>query len=162
MKIAKVRSFVLLALLLVALGVIAYLWHQLRTQHPHKMETAETGGLSKQARQVSLPTPKTPKSVATPQPSSPPAALAPDFIYPVIEKRVSIEFLGSTPSRKLLIRNLDAYKLFCLNEILREAHVDFALDKHAHMTTIIVYLPRTSPKRFLEELSYYQIPYQFD
>ncbi len=152
MKIAKVRSLVLLILLFFALALIAYVGRGLFMQRPPKIEPKSTPKLSLPDLADVPVAPQSDVSVIS----------EPDFAYPVLEKRVGVEFLGGSHSRKLLIRNLDAYKSFCLHEILREAHVDFALDKQARGTTIIVYLPRTSSKALLDELHYYKIPYRFD
>ncbi|WP_104695508.1 hypothetical protein [Helicobacter salomonis] len=86
-----------------------------------------------------------------------------DFDYPVLERRVTLEFRDRAQVQKLFIRNLDAYKFFCLHEILKEKHIDFATDKKGHTTTLIIYLPN-SPMRqaFLDDLRYYQIPYQLN
>ncbi|WP_163499097.1 hypothetical protein [Helicobacter suis] len=84
-----------------------------------------------------------------------------DFSYPVIERKLAIEFLDSVPRRKLLVKNLDAYKLFCLHEILKAKHIDFAMDQKGKKTTLIIYLPSTA-QQFLDDLKYYQIPYEFD
>ncbi|GMB95906.1 hypothetical protein [Helicobacter sp. NHP22-001] len=83
------------------------------------------------------------------------------FLYPSLEKKVDIEFLESTPTRKILVKNLDSYKLFCLREILKTEHIDFALDKKKARTTLIIYLPNATTQ-FLKDLKYYQIPYQLD
>ncbi|WP_233708135.1 hypothetical protein [Helicobacter bizzozeronii] len=152
MKIAKVRSLVLLILLFFALALIAYVGRGLFMQRPPKIEPKSA---------PKLPLPNLADTPVAPQ-SDTPIISEPDFAYPVLEKRVGIEFLGGSHSQKLLIRNLDAYKSFCLHEVLKQAHVDFALDKQAHGTTIIVYLPRTPHKALLDELRYYQIPYRFD
>ncbi|WP_163564987.1 hypothetical protein [Helicobacter suis] len=84
-----------------------------------------------------------------------------DFSYPVVERKLAVEFLDNVPRRKLLVRNLDTYKLFCLHEILKVKHIDFATDEKDKKITLIIYLPNTA-KQFLDDLKYYQIPYELD
>ncbi|MFC3847490.1 hypothetical protein ACFOPX_02920 [Helicobacter baculiformis] len=86
-----------------------------------------------------------------------------DFDYPVLERRITLEFRERYQAQKLFVRNLDAYKFFCLHEILKEKRIDFATDKKGRTTTLIIYLPNSPVRQaFLDDLRYYQIPYQFN
>ncbi|WP_162982637.1 hypothetical protein [Helicobacter vulpis] len=86
-----------------------------------------------------------------------------DFDYPILERRVTLEFRERHQVQKLFVRNLDAYKFFCLHEILKEKRIDFATDKKGRTTTLIIYLPNSPVRQaFLDDLRYYQIPYQFN
>ncbi|WP_162982266.1 MULTISPECIES: hypothetical protein [Helicobacter] len=86
-----------------------------------------------------------------------------DFDYPILERQITLEFREHKQAQKLFVRNLDSYKFFCLHEILKEKRIDFATDKKGRTTTLIIYLPN-SPLRqaFLDDLRYYQIPYQLN
>ncbi|WP_104749806.1 hypothetical protein [Helicobacter cynogastricus] len=88
---------------------------------------------------------------------------APDFDYPTLERRFTLEFRSYPPVQRLRVQNLDSYQLFCLNEILKTRRIDFATDKKGHSITLIIYLPRSPVRQaFLDDLRYYQIPYHFD
>ncbi|WP_104725747.1 hypothetical protein [Helicobacter felis] len=88
---------------------------------------------------------------------------AADFNYPTFQSRFTLEFRSHPPVQKLRVQNLDSYQLFCLNEILKTRHIDFATDTKGRATTLIIYLPRTPIRQaFLNDLSYYKIPYKLD
>ncbi|BEG56850.1 Periplasmic protein [Helicobacter sp. NHP21005] len=170
MKIAKFRAFVLWFVVAVALCVAGFLGYKMYRSKHHKTHEAY--------EEHSIHTPKEsthvkahPKqeqelkgvfiqSLHETQPSEIEQE-APPYLYPSLQKKVGIEFFDSTPTRKILVKNLDSYKLFCLREILKTEHIDFALDKKKTGTTLIIYLPHAT-QQFLEDLKYYQIPYKLD
>ncbi|BCZ17611.1 hypothetical protein NHP190003_08930 [Helicobacter sp. NHP19-003] len=171
MKIAKFRAFVLWFVVAVALCVAGFLGYKMYlSKKHHKPHTAY--------EEHSIHTPKEnthleahPKQeqglkevfIQSLHETQPHMATDQDhpFLYPSLEKKVGIEFLENTPTRKILVKNLDNYKLFCLQEILKTERIDFAMDRKKTGTTLIIYLPNAT-EQFLEDLKYYQIPYQLD
>ncbi|GLH57271.1 hypothetical protein [Helicobacter ailurogastricus] len=164
MEIAKFRVFVLWLVVAVALVVAAFLGYKMYSAHhptAHKEHADQDHLAPLKAASHAESAPAQIDQVSLPASHLGTQHKTPSFIYPSIEKKIDIEFLDNAQTRKLLVKNLDSYKLFCLHEVLKAEHIEFALDKKKTHTTLIIYLPHAT-KRFLEDLKYYQIPYQLD
>ncbi|BDQ27646.1 hypothetical protein HHE02_13690 [Helicobacter heilmannii] len=168
MRIAKFRALVLWFVVAVALGVAGFLGYRVYLSKHRKPHTAYEEYSIHEPVRAHAPTLEQEQglkevfsqSLHEAHPIAG-AVAKPPFIYPAFERKMGIEFLESTPVRKVLVKNLDNYKLFCLQEILKTKHIDFALDRKKSRATLIIYLPNATT-RFLEDLKYYEIPYQLD
>lgn len=66
-----------------------------------------------------------------------------------------------TDYTKVLIKNLDDYKFFCLNEILRQKHIDFSYFKHKNTLDLLLFMPdEKQRKTILNDFKYYGIEYE--
>lgn len=86
-----------------------------------------------------------------------------NYTYPATEIKVNVDFKSLTErseSTKLVIKDLDDYKFFCLNEVLKEEDVEYAYEQVGNLANIIIYLPEGSKrKQIIQDLSHYEIEY---
>ncbi|STQ85692.1 hypothetical protein LS73_005225 [Helicobacter muridarum] len=62
---------------------------------------------------------------------------------------------------KIVVKNLDDYKFFCLNEILRQKRVDFSYFKNENSLHLLLFIPdETKRKLLLKDFEYYDIEYE--
>ncbi len=62
---------------------------------------------------------------------------------------------------KVVVKNLDDYKFFCLNEILRQKHIDFSYFKHNDSLDLLLFMPNESQRDIiLQDFKYYGIEYE--
>ena len=66
-----------------------------------------------------------------------------------------------TDYTKVLVKNLDDYKFFCLNEILRQKHIDFSYFKHKDTLDLLLFMPDEKQREMiLNDFKYYGIEYE--
>lgn len=66
-----------------------------------------------------------------------------------------------TDYTKVLVKNLDDYKFFCLNEILRQKHIDFSYFKHKDTLDLLLFMPNEAQREMiLNDFKYYGIEYE--
>ncbi|RAX54219.1 hypothetical protein CCY99_04195 [Helicobacter sp. 16-1353] len=83
-----------------------------------------------------------------------------DFSYPISELAIILDFSNAKKTNILTIENLDSYKFFCLNEILKNNDIKFAYTKVADFVTLDVALNKEGLKETLiNELKKYNISY---
>ncbi|RDU72777.1 hypothetical protein CQA66_03700 [Helicobacter aurati] len=64
---------------------------------------------------------------------------------------------------KVAVKNLDDYKFFCLNEILRQRHIDFSYFKNQDSLNLLLFVPdETKRKTLLKDFEYYEIEYEIN
>ncbi len=62
---------------------------------------------------------------------------------------------------KVVIKNLDDYKFFCLNEILRQKHIDFSYFKNNNSLDLLLFVPDEKIRDIvLQDFRYYGIEYE--
>ncbi|PAF47362.1 hypothetical protein BKH46_04585 [Helicobacter sp. 12S02634-8] len=87
-----------------------------------------------------------------------------NYSYPATELKIGLKFKDphdKTTSNRLIIDHLDDYKFFCLNEVLKQEHIEFAYSQTKNATQIIIFLPEGARKnQILEDLKYYEIQYK--
>ncbi|MDO7252678.1 hypothetical protein [Helicobacter cappadocius] len=86
------------------------------------------------------------------------------YAYPATEIKISMDFKSpddkSIPT-KLIVDNLDEYKFFCLNEVLKEEKIEFAYYQAKNSTNIVIFLPSDKRRdKIMEDLKYYEIQYK--
>ncbi|WP_219349822.1 hypothetical protein [Helicobacter sp. 13S00482-2] len=86
------------------------------------------------------------------------------YTYPATEIKIHMDFKSpddkSIPT-KLVIDNLDEYKFFCLNEILKEKKLEFAYYQAKNSTNIVIFLPSDKRRnQIMQDLKYYEIQYK--
>lgn len=83
-----------------------------------------------------------------------------NFSYPSSELFISLDFSDKKRTNTLKITNLDSYKFFCLNEILKSNNIKFAYQKIADSVILEVVLDGANLKNTLiNELNKYNISY---
>ncbi|RDU58474.1 hypothetical protein [Helicobacter sp. MIT 99-5507] len=83
-----------------------------------------------------------------------------DFKYPSSELFIHLDFSNNKKTHTLKITNLDSYKFFCLNEILKSNNIKFAYQKTLDSVILEVVLNNTNLKNTLiSELNKYNISY---
>ncbi|PAF44458.1 hypothetical protein [Helicobacter sp. 11S02596-1] len=102
-----------------------------------------------------------------------------DYSYPATEVKIGVDFRAPNEKvapTKLVVKHLDDYKFFCLNEVLKQEKIEFAYyqsqaqspighsKKSAQLgkfADVIIYLP-DNPKRnqIIEDLKHYEIQYE--
>lgn len=83
-----------------------------------------------------------------------------DFRYPSSELFIYLDFSNKKKTHTLKITNLDSYKFFCLNEILKGNNIKFAYQKIADSVILEVVLNDADLKNILiSELNKYSISY---
>lgn len=66
-----------------------------------------------------------------------------------------------TDYTKVLVKNLDDYKFFCLNEILRQKHIDFSYFRHKNTLDLLIFMPNKKQRdAILNDFNYYGIEYE--
>lgn len=66
-----------------------------------------------------------------------------------------------TDYTKVLVKNLDDYKFFCLNEILRQKHIDFSYFKNQNSLDLLLFIPDENKRQsILKDFQYYGIEYE--
>ncbi|GAA9185846.1 hypothetical protein Taiwan55_12650 [Helicobacter pylori] len=80
--------------------------------------------------------------------------------YPVIEHHFEIPFEEKKREySKLIIKDLKGYQWWCLKEILKKEQIDYAYDNTKNQPNLIIYLDKNKKERFLADLDYYKIRY---
>ncbi|GAA7174115.1 hypothetical protein ID0408_13220 [Helicobacter pylori] len=80
--------------------------------------------------------------------------------YPVIEHHFEIPFEEKKGEySKLIIKDLKGYQFLCLKEILKKEQIDYAYDNTKNQPNLIIYLDKNKKERFLADLDYYKIRY---
>ncbi|GAA9002582.1 hypothetical protein Taitung16_12410 [Helicobacter pylori] len=80
--------------------------------------------------------------------------------YPVIEHHFEIPFEEKKGEySKLIIKDLKGYQWWCLKEILKKEQIDYAYDNTKNQPNLIIYLDKNKKERFLADLDYYKIRY---
>ncbi len=80
--------------------------------------------------------------------------------YPVIEHHFEIPFEEKKREySKLIIKDLKDYQWWCLKEILKKEQIDYAYDSTKNQPNLIIYLDKNKKERFLADLDYYKIRY---
>ncbi len=80
--------------------------------------------------------------------------------YPVIEHHFEIPFEEKEREySKLIIKDLKDYQWWCLKEILKKEQIDYAYDSTKNQPNLIIYLDKNKKERFLADLDYYKIRY---
>ncbi|GAA9027943.1 hypothetical protein Taitung42_13460 [Helicobacter pylori] len=80
--------------------------------------------------------------------------------YPVIEHHFEIPFEEKKGEySKLIIKDLKDYQWWCLKEILKKEQIDYAYDNTKNQPNLIIYLDKNKKERFLADLDYYKIRY---
>ncbi|WRF11020.1 hypothetical protein KVD58_05240 [Helicobacter pylori] len=80
--------------------------------------------------------------------------------YPVIEHHFEIPFEEKKGEySKLIIKDLKDYQWWCLKEILKKEQIDYAYDSTKNQPNLIIYLDKNKKERFLADLDYYKIRY---
>ncbi|GAB0172378.1 hypothetical protein [Helicobacter trogontum] len=92
-------------------------------------------------------------------------ALATTYQFPSNVLDINIEVKRyedlKTDYTKVLVKNLDDYKFFCLNEILRQKHIDFSYFKHKDTLDLLLFMPdETQREMILSDFKYYGIEYE--
>lgn len=86
-----------------------------------------------------------------------------NYTYPATEIKVNVDFKSlaeRSESTKLVIKDLDDYKFFCLNEVLKEENVEYAYEQAGNLANIIIYLPEgLKRKQIIQDLRHYEIEY---
>lgn len=84
----------------------------------------------------------------------------PNFSYPAQELFITLDFSNTKKTNILTISNLNSYKFFCLNEILKSNNIKFTYIKNNELVKLEIALDRASLKEKLtEELKKYNISY---
>lgn len=84
----------------------------------------------------------------------------PSFSYPISELSIVLDFSNTKKTDTLTISNLDSYKFFCLNEVLKSNNINFTYTKVADFVTLEVALDKDSLKdKLVSELKKYNISY---
>lgn len=86
------------------------------------------------------------------------------YAYPATEMKVNVNFKSleeKSDSTELVVKNLDDYKFFCLNEVLKEKEIEYAYEQAGNLVNIIIYLPNKGSRKeqIIQELKYYEIQY---
>ncbi len=80
--------------------------------------------------------------------------------YPVIEHHFEIPFEEKKREySKLIIKDLKDHQWWCLKEILKKEQIDYAYDNTKSQPNLIIYLDKNKKERFLADLDYYKIRY---
>lgn len=92
-------------------------------------------------------------------------AVAATFQFPsnVLDINVEVKRYEDlkTDYTKVVIKNLDDYKFFCLNEILRQKHIDFSYFKHHNTLDLLLFMPDEKQREIiLKDFTYYGIEYE--
>ncbi len=92
-------------------------------------------------------------------------ALATTYQFPSNVLDINIEVKRyedlKTDYTKVLVKNLDDYKFFCLNEILRQKHIDFSYFKHKNTLDLLLFMPNENQREMiLKDFAYYGIEYE--
>lgn len=83
-----------------------------------------------------------------------------NFSYPSSELFISLDFSDKRRTNTLKITNLDSYKFFCLNEVLKSNNIKFAYQRIADSVILEVILDNENLKHMLVgELNKYNISY---
>lgn len=83
-----------------------------------------------------------------------------NFSYPSSELFISLDFSNKKRTNTLKITNLDPYKFFCLNEVLKSNNIKFAYQKISDSVILEVVLDKVDLKNTLiNELNKYNISY---
>lgn len=84
----------------------------------------------------------------------------PGFSYPSLEFSIVLDFSNAKKTDTLRISNLDSYKFFCLNEVLKSNNIKFTYIKTADFVTLEVALNKNGLREKLtNELKKYNISY---
>lgn len=84
----------------------------------------------------------------------------PDFAYPAQEYAIKLDFSPARVTNIIEISNLDSYKFFCLNEILKSNNIQFSYQKKGDFLNLRVSLLNASVRAKLEnELRKYNIKF---
>ena len=84
-----------------------------------------------------------------------------NFSYPSSELAIALDFSNAQKTDTLAISNLDSYKFFCLNEVLKANGIRFAYIKKADQITLEVALrDNLTRSNLTNELKKYGISYQ--
>ncbi|WRA11233.1 hypothetical protein KVK46_05080 [Helicobacter pylori] len=80
--------------------------------------------------------------------------------YPVVEHHFEIPFEEKKREySKLIIKDLKDYQWWCLKEILKKEQIDYAYDNTKNHSGLIIYLDENKKERLLADLDYYKIRY---
>lgn len=86
-----------------------------------------------------------------------------DFSYPSNELFITLDFSHTPKTHILTISNLDSYKFFCLNEILKNNNIQFAYQKKGNSLILKVALDNDNLKaKLIDELRQYHISYHIN
>lgn len=83
----------------------------------------------------------------------------PHYRYPTPEMFLSLDFSGSRHTDILQISNLDAYKFFCLKEILKSNNIKFTYKIVRQNAMLEIALDSAKKDRLLADLARYNIRY---
>ncbi|MDE6886444.1 MAG: hypothetical protein K2P17_05355 [Helicobacteraceae bacterium] len=87
----------------------------------------------------------------------------PTYSYPSSELFIELDFSNQKKTNILQIKNLDSYKFFCLNEILKSNNIKFAYKKTSDFITLEVALDSEGlRKKLVGELQKYNIAYSIN
>lgn len=82
------------------------------------------------------------------------------FSYPSLEMSATFNLSNAIKTNILSIINLDAYKLFCLQEILKNNNIQYSYTQTNNNANIELILTKNIKQKFLTELESYNIQYQ--
>ncbi|PAF45335.1 hypothetical protein [Helicobacter sp. 11S02629-2] len=90
-----------------------------------------------------------------------------DFQFPINVININISVKKPNEMQvdptKILIENLDEYKFFYLNEILRQKHIKFSYYKSGDKLALLVSIPDAALREsMLKDFRYYNIKYQIN
>lgn len=90
---------------------------------------------------------------------------ASSFQFPTNVLDINIEIKRESDLKidptKIVVKNLDDYKFFCLNEILRQKHVDFSYFKNNDSLHLLLFIPDEAKRKLLlKDFEYYGIEYE--
>lgn len=89
------------------------------------------------------------------------------FQYPVNLLNINIDVKAKNELKKdytkVFVKDLDDYKFFCLNEILRQKDIEFSYYKNNNTLDLLIFMPdETQRNELLNDFKYYQISYTID
>lgn len=87
------------------------------------------------------------------------------YSYPATEMKLIVDFKKHGEASEnpiLIVNNLDDYKFFCLDEVLKQKKIEFAYSKTNDSLNMIIYLPKDTKIQhsLMNELKYYEIKYK--
>lgn len=82
-----------------------------------------------------------------------------DYSYPNVVFSISFDFNVASNNMVLNIENIDSYKLFCLNEVLKKYNIPYSSRQNLNSVTLSILLNKNNQKNFLNELENYNISY---
>ena len=88
-----------------------------------------------------------------------------DYQFPANVLDIDIEVKRAEDLRvdptRVLVKDLDDYKFFCLSEILRQRQVDFSYFKNQQSLDLLLFVPNeASRNELLKDFDYYEISYE--